>query len=92
MARVHRLRRGAAEALEAVVHGDARTSRVVDRRVGQISLPTGVTIGAIVRGNKPIIADDDVVINGDDHVILFLIDKGRIRAVERLFQVGLSFF
>ena len=92
VARVHRLRRGAAEALEAVVHGDARTSRVVDRRVGQISLPAGVTIGAIVRGSKPIIAADDVVIKNDDHVVLFLIDKGRIRAVERLFQVGLGFF
>ena len=92
VARVHRLRRGAAEALEAVVHGDARTSRVVDRRVGQISLPAGVTIGAIVRGEETIIAADDVVIKNDDHVILFLIDKARIRAVERLFQVGLSFF
>ena len=92
VARVHRLRRGAAEALEAVVHGDARTSRVVDRSVGQISLPAGVTIGAIVRGEETIIAADDVVIKNDDHVILFLIDKGRIRAVERLFQVGLSFF
>lgn len=92
VARVHRLRRGAAEALEAVVHGDGRTSRVVDRRVGQISLPTGVTIGAIVRDGKPIIAADDVVIKADDHVILFLIDKARIRAVERLFQVGLGFF
>ena len=92
VARVHRLRRGAAEALEAVVHGDARTSRVVDRSVGQISLPAGVTIGAIVRGEEPIIAEDDVVIKNGDHVVLFLIDKGRIRAVERLFQVGLSFF
>ena len=92
VAQVHRLRRGAAEALEAVVHGDGRTSRVVDRRVGQISLPTGVTIGAIVRDGKPIIAADDVVIKADDHVILFLIDKARIRAVERLFQVGLGFF
>lgn len=92
VARVHRLRRGAAEALEAVVHGDARTSRVVDRRIGQVSLPAGVTIGAIVRGDEPIIARDDVVIKTDDHVILFLIDKARIRAVERLFQVGLSFF
>ncbi|MCY4011282.1 MAG: Trk system potassium transporter TrkA [Gammaproteobacteria bacterium] len=92
VARVHRLRRGAAEALEAVVHGDARTSRVVDRSVGQISLPAGVTIGAIVRGDEPIIAADDVVIKNGDHVVLFMIDKGRIRAVERLFQVGLSFF
>ena len=92
VARVHRLRRGAAEALEAIVHGDARTSRVVDRAVGQISVPAGVTIGAIVRGKQTIIAGDDVVVKTGDHVVLFLVDKSRIRAVERLFQVGLSFF
>lgn len=92
VARVHRLRRGAAEALEAVVHGDVSTSRVVDRRIGRLSLPAGVTIGAIVRGDETIIASDDVVIKGGDHVILFLVDKSRIRAVERLFQVGLGFF
>ena len=92
VARVHRLRRGAAEALEAVVHGDARTSRVVDRQVGNISLPAGVTIGAIVRGKETIIASDDDVIKSGDHVILFLIDKSRIRAVERLFQVRVGFF
>lgn len=92
VARVHRLRRGAAEALEAIVHGDARTSRVVDRPVGKISLPAGVTIGAIVRGKHTIVARDDVVIKNGDHVILFLVDKSRTRAVERLFQVRLSFF
>ena len=92
VARVHRLRRGAAEALEAIVHGDARTSRVVDRAVGQISVPAGVTIGAIVRGKQTIIAGDDVVVKTGDHVVLFLVDKSRIRAVERLFQVRLSFF
>src|SRR6202022_2961238 len=37
--RVHSLRRGAAEALEAVVHGDESTSRVVGKRVEQIELP-----------------------------------------------------
>ena len=92
VARVHRLRRGAAEALEAVVHGDARTSRVVDRRIEQISLPVGVTIGAVVRDEETIIARDDLLIKSGDHVILFMIDKTRIRAVERLFQVGVSFF
>ena len=92
VARVHRLRRGAAEALEAVVHGDARTSRVVDRRIEQISLPVGATIGAVVRDEETIIAQDDLVIKNGDHVILFLTDKSRIRAVERLFQVRLSFF
>ena len=90
--RVHRLRRGAAEALEAVVHGDARTSRVVDRRVDQIALPAGVTIGAIVRDEQAIVVRDEEVVRSGDHVILFIVDKSHIRAVERLFQVGLSFF
>lgn len=89
---VHRLRRGAAEAMEAVAHGDASSSRVVGRRLDALDLPKGVTVGAIVRDDRTIIASDDVVVRSDDHVILFLTDKSRIRAVERLFQVGLSFF
>ena len=92
VARVHRLRRGAAEAMEAIVHGDARSSRVVGRRVDQIPLPAGVTIGAIVRGNEVIVAWEEVVVESDDHVILFVVDRSHVRAVERLFQVGLSFF
>ncbi len=90
--RAHSLRRGAAEAIEAIVHGDSRSSRVVDRRVEQIALPEGVTVGAIVRGEQVIVGGDEIVVRGGDHVILFLVDKSRIRAVERLFQVGLSFF
>ncbi len=52
---VHSLRRGAAEALELVVHGDRKTSRVVGRRIEEIGLPQGAMIGAIVRqSGKPI--------------------------------------
>lgn len=50
VAAVHSLRRGAAEALELVAHGDAQSSKVVGRRIEQIELPKGATIGAIVRG------------------------------------------
>jgi trk system potassium uptake protein TrkA len=89
---VHSLRRGAAEAIEAIAHGDERSSKVVGRQVGEIDLPDGTNIGAIVRRDKVIIAHDDVVVEADDHVILFLIDKRRIRDVERLFQVGITFF
>jgi trk system potassium uptake protein len=49
VARVHSLRRGAAEALELVAHGDPSTSKVVGRRVDEIDLPEGATIGAMVR-------------------------------------------
>ena len=88
---VHSLRRGAAEAIEAVAHGDPQTSRVVGRRIDQIKLPPGTTIGAIVRGDDVIIAHHDTVIEPGDHVILFLVDKRRIHDVEKLFQVGVTF-
>jgi trk system potassium uptake protein TrkA len=89
--RVHSLRRGAAEAIEAIVHGDPGTSRVVGRRIEDIDLPEGTTIGAIVRGDEVVIAHHDTLIHADDHVILFLTDRRHIEAVERLFQTSTSF-
>ena len=89
---VHALRRGAAEAMEAVAHGDRNSSKVVGRTIDEIKLPAGTTIGAIVRGEEVIIAHHDIVIESDDHVILFLANKKCIQEVERLFQVGVTFF
>jgi len=83
--RVHSLRRGAAEALEIIVHGSERSSRVVGKRVGEIKLPEGASLGAIVRGDEVIMAHHDTAIQPDDHVILFLADRRHIEAVERLF-------
>jgi trk system potassium uptake protein TrkA len=83
--RVHSLRRGAAEALEAVVHGTDRTSRVVGRKVEEIRLPEGTSIGAIVRGEEVIMAHHDSVVQADDHLILFLSDRRHLDAVEKLF-------
>jgi trk system potassium uptake protein TrkA len=92
MTNVYRLRRGAAEALEIVAHGDATNSKVIGRTLGDIKLPEGATIGAIVRGEKVLIAHRHVLVESGDHVILFLVDKSRTREVEKLFQVGFSFF
>ncbi|MBK4998388.1 Trk system potassium transporter TrkA [Pseudomonas sp. S31] len=89
---VHSLRRGAAEAIEAVAHGDAKSSKVVGKAIEDISLPPGTTIGAIIRDEEVLIAHDDTVIESGDHVILFVVDKKHIRDVEKLFHVGLSFF
>ncbi len=89
---VHSLRRGAAEAIEAVAHGDSTTSKVVGRTIDEIRLPPGTTIGAVVRGDQVIIAHHDTVIQPDDHVVLFLVDKRHIADVEHLFQVGVTFF
>lgn len=89
---VHSLRRGAAEAIEAVAHGDRKSSRVVGRTIEEIKLPRGSSIGAIVRGEDVLIAHHDTVIETDDHVVLFLSDKKCIAEVERLFQVDVTFF
>lgn len=89
---VHSLRRGAAEAIEAIAHGDARSSKVIGRPIETIGLPPGTTIGAIIRDDQVIIAHNHTVIEAGDHVILFVVDKKYIRDVEKLFHVGLSFF
>lgn len=89
---VHSLRRGAAEAIEVVAHGDSKSSRVIGRMIEDISLPPGATIGAIIRKDEVLIAHDDTVIESGDHAVLFLMEKQHIRDVERLFQAGLTFF
>ena len=89
--RVHSLRRGAAEALGVVVHGDADSSRVIGRKIEDIALPEGTTLGAVVRGEEVIIAHHDTTVQPDDHLILFLTDRRHINAVEKLFQGSASF-
>jgi len=83
---VHSLRRGAAEAIEAIAHGDESTSKVVGRTVENIKLPPGTTSGAIVRGDDVIIANGSSKIEQGDHVIMFITDKKFVPDVERLFQ------
>jgi trk system potassium uptake protein TrkA len=89
--KVHSLRRGAAEAIEAVAHGDARESRVVGRAVEEVRLPRGASISAIVRGDQVLMAHHNTQILADDHVILFIADRRQIDEVERLFEVGAAF-
>ncbi|RPI42062.1 MAG: Trk system potassium transporter TrkA [Betaproteobacteria bacterium] len=103
---VHSLRRGAAEALELIAHGDSKSSKVVGRRVEEIDLPKGATIAAIVRRagstveardsrrsgqDEVIIAHHDTMILAEDHVIVFAVNKRIVPRVEKLFQVGVGF-
>jgi len=89
--KVHSLRRGAAEAIEAIAHGDRQTSKVVGRRIEELPLPPGTTIAALVRNDEVVICHHDTEIQAEDHAILFLTDKKRIGDVERLFQVAVTF-
>jgi trk system potassium uptake protein len=93
---VHSLRRGAAEALEGVARGDVKTSKIVGRRVEEIKLPKGARIGAIVRGEgrkaEVLMPHHDTLIETDDHIVIFIPHKRLVREVEKLFQVGATFF
>jgi trk system potassium uptake protein TrkA len=89
--KVHSLRRGAAEAIEAIAHGTEDESKVVGRAIEDIELPKGAVIVALVRGGQVIMAHHDTVIETDDHIILFLTDRRKIENLEKLFQVGVSF-
>jgi len=89
--RVHSLRRGAAEAIEAVAHGGERESSVVGRKIEDLELPRGTNIVTIVRGEEVIMAHHNTVIEPDDHVILFMTDRRKIEQIENLFQVDVSF-
>ncbi|WBE25827.1 Trk system potassium transporter TrkA [Denitrificimonas caeni] len=92
IASVHSLRRGAAEAIEAIAHGDRKSSKVIGRKLSEINLPPATTIGAIIRNDTVLIGSEDLIIQADDHFIIFVVDKKYIRDVERLFQPGLTFF
>jgi trk system potassium uptake protein TrkA len=89
--KVHSLRRGAAEAIEAVAHGTKEESRVVGRKIEDVPLPRGTDIIALVRGEQVIIAHHDTEIETDDHVILFMTDRRKIEHLENLFSVDVSF-
>ena len=85
--KVHSLRRGAAEAIETIVKESTNGREdAIGKELGNIRLPAGATIGAIIRKNKAKIAHDDVKLREHDHVILFLIDKKLLPKVQQIFS------
>ena len=88
---VHSLRRGRAEAIEAIAHGDQNSSKVIGKGVREIPFPPGTGIGAIVRNQQVIIPNKESIIEAEDHVIIFMDDKSCIGDVEALFQVAVTF-
>ncbi len=66
------------------------------RKLREIKLPKGTSVGAIVRGegreSSVLMPSSDMVIEADDHVIVFMPNKRSVRDVEKLFQVSATFF
>jgi len=85
--KVHSLRRGAAEAIETIVKASTSGKEdVVGKELGNIKLPVGATIGAIIRKNKAKIAHDDVKVREHDHIIVFLTDKKILPQILEIFS------
>ncbi|MCP5267631.1 MAG: Trk system potassium transporter TrkA [Zoogloeaceae bacterium] len=73
VAQVHSLRRGAAEALEMIVHGDEKNSKVVGRRIGELPVIKGAIIAAIVRNMdqyEDVLYDGRILKKRRGHVVI----------------------
>ena len=93
IAAVYPLRRGTAEAIEAVVHGDRHTSSLVGRRVDEVKWPAGCHIAAIVRGDEVIMGrDHSQILQDGDHIVFFVSRRRVLRELEKLIQVKMGFF
>lgn len=72
-----------AEALE--------TSSIVDAPIGDLNLPAGIIIGAILRDDEVIIPTPETVIKPLDRVVILSV-VAQIKQVEKMFSVRLEFF
>ena len=89
----HPMRRGHSEALEAVVHGTRKTSKIVGRPKSQLRWPHGCSVAAIYRGDLFIPGHaSDYILEDNDHVIFYAENKDAVSELEKMIQVKLTFF
>lgn len=79
---------GKAEVIEAEA---LETSGMTNVPLRELKLPSGIIIGAIVRGDEVIIPRGDTIVKVEDRVILFVLTD-MVKKVEELFSVRLEFF
>ena len=84
---IYSLRRGAAEAIETIVKKNQDKEKcVIGKRLGDVLVPDGVTIGAIMHDNEANIAHNDAISCENDHLILFLTDKNILPEIKSIFS------
>ena len=96
---LHHVRRGRIHAVHSLYEGfgelieaDAmETSGLVGKPLRDIKLPSGVLIGALVRGQQVISPRGGTVIEAGDRVVLFA-TSDLVKKVEKLFSVRLEYF
>jgi trk system potassium uptake protein TrkA len=83
---VHSLLRGKAEVFEATVQDNGTKSCIAGKVLRDIKLPQGTVIIGLVRDNQSIPVKSELLIQGGDHIIVFVSDKTLIHQVEALFK------
>lgn len=89
---VYPLRRGKAEVIEAIVHGDRKTSKIVGRPAEQIKWPHGCSLAAVVRGDTFFSGHRAPPLQDGDHVVFFVSRRKLVRELEKMLQVRIGFF
>lgn len=84
--KVATLRKGAAEAMEVIVHGSENTSQIIGKQISEVEWPSDITIGCIIRNEQVLIAHKSLTIEAEDHVILFLTNPESSATVANLFS------
>jgi len=74
-----------AEALEGIVHANEHTSEYFGKSIRELPLPDEASIGAIVRNGSVVMPSSEVKLCLEDHLIIFLSNKEKVKEVEKLF-------
>ncbi|MEM1380834.1 MAG: Trk system potassium transporter TrkA [Pseudomonadota bacterium] len=93
------VRRGRIKAVYSILEGQGElvdalaleTSSLVGTPLGEADLPSGIVLGAIVRGTEVILPDKTTVVQPGDRVVLLAMREA-VREVEKMFRVGISYF
>ncbi len=85
---IHSIRDGEFELMEIEV---SSSSSILNKRLGDIELPSGVVIGAIMRDQKVIIPKSNMEVLAKDHVMI-LASREKARLVEKIFSAYVDLF
>lgn len=85
---VHSICGGVAEVIEAEA---VEASPIVGKHIGDLALPYGIIIGAIVRNKEVLIPTKEFGIQAGDRIII-LTKADMVRKVEKIFSVKFEFF
>ncbi len=79
---------GQAELIDAIA---LETSPLVGEPLRKVALPSGVVIGAILRGQEVMLPNAETVVEPGDRVVLMAL-RENVKDVEQMFRVSLEYF